>query len=91
MRRWIAIVGLAAAAAVLGSAAPAAAGANRCMYNGVEYGEGVVICQAGLLNLCMNGEWQSKGGVCDGTPDGAVVSGAGGAAVAPPPAVEDDD
>ena len=62
------------AAACLCAAAAAHAGANNCSYNGREYAEGVVICQAGLRNLCMNGEWQSKD-FCNGTPDGAIVGG----------------
>ena len=66
-----------AAAAWMASAVPTRAGANNCTYNGQDYGEGAVICQAGLLNLCMNGVWQSKGSFCNGTPDGAVVGGGG--------------
>jgi hypothetical protein len=78
MTRWG--IALATAAAALLAVAPQArAQANNCMYNGREYPEGVVICQAGLRNLCMNGEWQSKE-FCNGTPDGAVVGSNYGAA-----------
>jgi len=72
--------GLAAALlAALAWGAPAAwAGANSCDYNGQRYEEGAVICQAGLVNLCMNGVWQSKSSFCNGTPDGAPLGGYGG-------------
>ncbi len=91
LREAILALGVGAAIAAPGVAE---AGANRCSYNGQVYAEGLVICQAGLLNLCMNGEWQSKGSFCNGTPDGAVVGGGGGAAPviieAPAAAVEED-
>jgi hypothetical protein len=91
-------VGIAAAAlvvaALLAGAVPASAGANRCMYNGQEYEEGTLICQAGLVNLCMNGVWQSKGSFCNETPDGGVIGGGGGSApvvIEVPAPAEDED
>jgi hypothetical protein len=88
--------GAALAAAMLSAVAfgvPAAlAGANSCDYNGQRYEEGSVICQAGVVNVCMNGVWQTKGSFCNGTPDGAPLGGygytAGGQPVVIPPPQE---
>ena len=66
-----------AIAAALAGAQPAWALATRCMYEGQVYGEGAVICQAGMTALCMNGEWQTKSTFCNGTPDGAAIGGGG--------------
>ncbi len=54
-------------------AVSAHAGANRCTYNGREFEQGAMICQAGLEQLCMNGEWQNQGRFCSGVPDGAML------------------
>ena len=42
----------------------------KCTYNGKEYSEGSVVCQAGQLKRCTAGQWVNWGGSCraeDGT------------------------
>jgi hypothetical protein len=97
MRSKRVLAGALGAGALWAAAATAAWGqANNCMYNGREYPEGVIICQSGLRNLCMNGEWQTKE-FCSGVPDGQVIGGGPGGVPAvievpvPVPAAEADD
>jgi len=59
-----------------------------CLYEGQTFPEGSEVCQAGLLQNCVNGEWQNDGGErCDQNDDDAIegnsVTGAG-------PMVDDD-
>jgi len=65
-----------AATVLLATAAPAAwAQEQACLYEGKTYPEGSTVCQAGLLQTCVNGEWQSPGGGarCDQNADDEVV------------------
>ncbi len=67
-----------------------------CLYNDRAYATSVAVCQAGLVQLCVGGEWQTTGRFCDGVPDGQTLGipelGPGQVTVDPgPPPVPDDD
>ncbi|HZR85079.1 MAG TPA: hypothetical protein VFD92_28545 [Candidatus Binatia bacterium] len=64
----------AACALVLVAFAPRGAAASKgdCRYRGRTIAQGVAVCQAGLVQLCMNGEWQDQGRFCS-APDGSVL------------------
>ncbi|MEW6271928.1 MAG: hypothetical protein AB1689_21815 [Thermodesulfobacteriota bacterium] len=66
-----------------------------CMYNGRSYASSVAVCQAGQVQICVGGEWQSHGQFCQ-LPDGATVGvpilGPGQVILNPgPPPVPDQD
>lgn len=42
-----------------------------CVYEGRRYASGFAICQAGQIQTCVGGEWQSNGSFCDGSANGA--------------------
>ncbi|HEY8514506.1 MAG TPA: hypothetical protein VIS07_03225 [Candidatus Binatia bacterium] len=68
-----------------------------CLYNGRRYANSVAVCQAGQVQVCVGGEWQTQGRFCqepDGTILGVPILGPGQVNVAPgpppmPPAEED--
>jgi hypothetical protein len=67
-----------------------------CLYNGRSYATSVAVCQAGQVQVCVGGEWQSHGQFCqqpDGTPMGVPILGPGQVMVnpGPPPMPSDDD
>ena len=66
---------LGAVAVVTLCAGSAAAQANNCTWNGQEYAEGTTVCQNGLRQLCMNGEWQNNDGArCQPGEGGAAAA-----------------
>ena len=58
-RTWI---GLAVASFILSAPAMSEAQGQSCLYEGQTYDEGTTICQSGLRQTCMNGNWQSLSG-----------------------------
>jgi hypothetical protein len=58
------------AAVALASVAPASADSGECRYKGRKFPQGVAVCQGGLVQLCMNREWQDQGRFCS-APDGS--------------------
>jgi hypothetical protein len=68
-------IGAIGAMLVLGAAAaPALAqGDESCRYGERRYASGMVICQAGQVQTCVGGEWQTTGAFCDGGRNGAYV------------------
>ena len=44
-----------------------------CFYNGRSYASSVAVCQGGQVQLCVGGEWHTRGEFCDGAPDGRAL------------------
>lgn len=40
-----------------------------CSWAGRRYASGYAVCQSGLVQTCVGGEWQGNGTFCVGSPD----------------------
>ncbi len=51
-----------------------------CSWAGRRYASGYAVCQSGMVQTCIGGEWQGNGTFCVGSPDdqalGVPVAGA---------------
>ena len=61
---------------LLAGTGPAAAQSQSCRYEGQEYPEGTSVCQAGLRQNCVNGEWQNLTGARCDSQDGESIESA---------------
>lgn len=47
--------------------------AKSCVYNGQEYSDGSVVCQAGTKHQCRDGSWDDLGSSCTAEQDGVLI------------------
>lgn len=40
-----------------------------CSWAGRRYASGYAVCQSGMVQTCIGGEWQGNGSFCVGSPD----------------------
>jgi len=77
--RW-SLSGAAVLIAVVSAGAASAQDDGSCSWAGRRYASGYAVCQSGIVQTCIGGEWQGNGTFCVGSPDdhalGVPVAGA---------------